>query len=157
MSETPWLRPEWFVEDDFGRPPVYVAPRWHYTKGVNFIGRLEEWGDRVLTSQYQRLNIPFDPTHLRVPHPRMCSWCSFYQTAFTKHLAGLLDQSCGRGKLPVPSQDTTVWYAAARLQQFHRIVNMKLHGWTNCPKLTSLKETAERALNTNPAASIVDA
>lgn len=148
-----WLQAEWFGAD--GDRPVYVAPSWHYTKGVGFLGRLEEWGDRTMLAGYPRLNIPHDPTHLRVPHKRMCSWLSYYYTPFTRRLCNWLGESVGNGMLPVPSQDTTVWYAAARAQRPHRIVNMKALRWANYPKIGKLAEVAKQVLSGQE--SIVDA
>lgn len=171
MAPSNWLQEEWFAdlcrpedgECDADCEPRYISPAWHYTKGQNFLGRLEEWGDNVKWGPYgdhSRLNIPFDPTHLRVPHKRMCSWVSYYNVSWLGWLCRELDRTVGAGRLPVPSQDTTVWYAEARENKenpLHRLVNMKKLAWTNCPKLSSLKETAARVLNTDPAASIVDA
>ncbi len=160
LGPSKWLQEEWFapkpgMHKDY--LPSYIAPRWHYTKGKAFLNRLEEWGDSTILVTQPRLNIPADPNHLRVPHQRMCSWVSYYQTGFTQALCGWLEGSVGRGRLPVPSQDTTYWYAAERAQRFYRIVSQKALSWTNCSKLSSLKETAARVLNTNQAASIVDA
>ena len=153
-----WPQDEWFATlglperngADAGLPadlPKIVAPGWNYTKGQNFLGRLEEWGDHTYLNDYTRLNIPFDPTHLRVPHRRWCSWNSFYETDWTRWFVGLLEQGgMEAGKLPIPSQDSTMWYAAEREGRFVRKVNMKKFGWNNYPKLDKLIEAAQSVM-----------
>lgn len=145
LAPSDWLQDAWFADDPVKGPPVYCAPRWGYSKGFDVIGRLERWGDAALF-KFPRLNIPFDPTHLRVPHARMCSWVSYYATTFTRMLCVLLKETCGSGRLPVPSQDSTVWYAAERAKMFYRIVNQKKLLWNNYPKLAKLKEVAAQVL-----------
>ena len=167
-----WLDEAWFAdldpEADCDTEVRYVAPSWNYTKGINYLGRLEEWGDTVNWGPHgvhPRLDIPFDPTHLRVPHKRMCSWLSFYSVEWLRWLCGELERTVGKGKLPVPSQDTTVWYAAERERAGHndnrapgsyRHVNMKRLGWTNVPKLPNLIEQANAILAGRVQASMVD-
>jgi hypothetical protein len=155
LGKSDWLQDKWFAEDENGKPPVYIAPPWHYTKGVNYLGRLEEWGDRSMLCGFPRLNIEHDPTHLRVRHKRMCSWVSYYNTVFTRRLCNWLGESVGNGRLPVPSQDTTMWYAAARGDRFHRLVNMKSLRWGNFSKLSTLADVAKQVLSGQEA--IVDA
>ena len=169
LGPSDWLQKAWFedtcdtqggtLECDADCEPRYIAPFWGYTKGLNYLGRLEAWGDEVNWGphgDHSRLNIPFDPTHLRVPHKRMCSWVSYYNVAWERWLCSQLERTVGVGRLPVPSQDTTVWYAAERENKGlrnYRIVSQKALNWTNCSKLSSLKETAARVLGT----SMVDA
>jgi len=158
-----WLQEHWFdetcsadrekgLECDADCEVRYVAPSWFYTKGQDFIGRLERWGDVVdwgsgFTGPSTRLNLPnYDPTALRFGHKRMCSWVSYYNVNWLQWLCGELEKTVGRYKLPVPSQDTTVWYAAAReqgdLPPNHRLVNMKKLGWDNISKINHLKARA---------------
>jgi hypothetical protein len=141
-----WLDPEWFAGD-----PAYVAPRWHYTKGVGFLDKLDQWGDDLDKFSVEplrpRLDIPHEANALRVGHQRMCSWCSYYRTEFTE----LVAEACsgyvaGNEKLPVPSQDTTAWYVAARLGLPHRIENMKRLGWSNHARLDELRRVAAEIL-----------
>jgi len=176
LAKSDWLQEAWF--DELCRPedgecdadcePRYIAPSWHYTKGVNFLGRLEAWGDSVNWGphgKHPRLDIPFDPTHLRVPHKRMCSWVSYYNVSWLQWLCRELERTVGNGRLPIPSQDSCVWYAAERERSgepgnrspgLYRNVNMKKLKWTNCSKLSGLRETAAMVLGTNQQASMVD-
>lgn len=162
-----WPNEEWFAPSGelavaLGVPhnpvsPVVVAPGWNYTKGINFLGRLEEWGDQTYLIDYPRLNIPFDPTHLRVPHRRWCSWNSFYETEWTRWFVGLLEQGgMDPGKLPIPSQDSTMWYAAERQRLFVRTVPMKKFGWNNYPKLDKLIEVAQSVMRGEAQEVMVD-
>ena len=147
LRESDWPREEWFAPDDLERTPDIVAPGWHYSKGAGYLDRLEEWGDTVpALATKPRLEIPHKPDQLRVGHPRWCSWLSFYKTAWTRKVAGWLTETCGPGKLPVPSQDSTHWYAGERGGAFVRKVNFKKHGWTNVPKLAKLIETCQAAM-----------
>ncbi len=142
-----WLPAEWFEQEN-GVLPAYVAPRWHYTKGAGFLQRLEEWGD----SQWQmllhpRLNIEQKPDQLRVGHSRMCSWVSYYNTRFSQWVMDCCAKGCGDYKLPVPSQDSTVWYAAARMGMFHRIKNQKAVSWNNYSRFEELRKQVAEILN----------
>lgn len=151
--ECEWPKAEWFEN-----LPQVVAPAWNYSKGQNFLGRLEEWGDKTRMKEKPRLNIPFDPTHLRVPHKRWCSWNSFYETGFVKLFLGLLHESgIDKGTLPVPSQDTCLWYAGERLGVTVNKVNMKKHGgFTNIPKLANLIEQVQSIMRGEEQAAITD-
>lgn len=58
--------------------------------------------------------------HERHWHKRISSFCSIEKTEFTRRLA----RRCGT-RLPVPSHDTTAWYAATRWGESVCRVNMK--------------------------------
>lgn len=137
-----WIEPTWFSDP---RVPCFVAPRWHYTKGRGFLRRLDEWGDKAFPNSLP-LNIQHDPEAVRVGHARMCSWCSYYRTAFSRFTAEACERTLGKNRLPVPSQDTVHWYVAARLALHHRIENMKARGWSNHPKINGLRAEAEKIL-----------
>ncbi len=152
-----WIEPQWF---DKGGPygtwrPAYVAPKWNYTKGAGWLGRLEDWGDGALGAEVPinpplQVNAPlgcrswpnYSATAKRVGHSRMCSWCSYYSTDFTKTAAMILAKSCGEYKLPIPSQDTTMWYIAERCKLHKQIVGMKSRGWSNHPRVDELRRIA---------------
>jgi hypothetical protein len=134
-----WLKPEWFEPAD-DQLPAYVAPRWHYTKGVGFLDTLDQWATDL--PQFSGRPAPIidrKPGQLRVGHSRMCSWVSFYQSSFTRLAAVLCRQGCGEWRLPVPSQDTVAWYVAARLGMYHRLASMKAVGWENHSRFDALQ------------------
>lgn len=138
---------DWMPADWFGGESVVVAPRWHYTKGVGFLDRLENWGDKVPElAQYPRMNIPHKPGQLRVGHSRFCSWLSFYRASFARQVAVQCRRACGEYRLPVPSQDTTHWYSAARMGLAMRIENMKARGWSNHSRLEELARVASEVM-----------
>jgi hypothetical protein len=148
-----WLDPEWFGEDT-----QYVAPRWGYTKGVNFLNRLDDWGDAThAIHKYPRLNIPQErPDQLRVPHQRWCSWVSYYRTSFARLCTILCEFSVGQDKLPVPSQDTLMWYVAERMKLNGKIANQKRLGWENHAKLESLQRRVQEIRQAEAAGSVTD-
>lgn len=152
LRASDWPRAEWFEN-----LPEIVAPGWNYTKGLNYLGILEEWGDKTRLKEKPRLGIPFDPTHLRVPHKRWCSWNSFYATGWTKLFVDMLHESgLERGTLPIPSQDSTMWYAAERGGMTVNKVNMKKFSWTNVPKLASLIEQVQSIMRGEEQEAITD-
>jgi hypothetical protein len=145
-----WFQPEWFEDHpQHGQMNCYVAPRWGYTKGVGFLEALDDWGDKIADLCHRpnpRLNIPQQPGQLRVGHERMCSWLSYYNVEFTKLCTSLLESSKSKWRLPVPSQDTFMWYVGARLGLHHNIVNMKRLGWDNISRLDALRQRVAEIL-----------
>ena len=53
----------------------------------------------------------------------------------------------GQYRLPVPSHDTSLWYAAERGRYGYARIKMKSHFWTNCPRMAGLKDTVAKVLN----------
>ncbi len=142
-----WIEDRWFEHSPgHDQRPAVVACGWGYSKGVGWLQRLEEWGDTSLPGR-PRLDIPHDPTALRVPHPRWCSWCCYIRSDFNRTVSEACDRTCGPGKLPVPSQDTTLWYYAERAGIPVSKLNMKRRGWSNHPKLEALRTAAQEILN----------
>jgi len=129
----------WFrgmLDDD----AVMTAPAWSYTKPAYYLDHLDSWSDQIPCMQ----NLPrplrevYDET---ARSSRVTSYWSFIQTAFARSLAAICPL------LPVPSQDTTMWYAANRMQApIHRFHGNS--GWLHCgsdPKrITSAVEKAMR-------------
>lgn len=144
-----WIEPQWFTGVD-----DYISPRWGYTKGHDFLGRLDRWAAQAEVGVWR--NPPpvtgFDPQALRVGHARMCSWCSYYRTTFTQAVASLCNILGPQYKLPVPSQDTTAWYVAERLGRFKRIENMKSRGWSNHARIDELRRVAAEIMGLAAAA-----
>jgi hypothetical protein len=103
---------------------VITADPWHYTKckgdpnyvaeeSKHWLKQLDDWADGLEdfkgTEPLFSMDIP-GRTH---KHQRIRSFCEVEKTAWTKHLADMCKRTGGR--LPIPSQDTTTWYAATRL------------------------------------------
>ena len=119
-----WIKDEWF-EPRNRELPAYISHRWAYSKPADVLFRLDNWGDTVSEfKQYKRLDIPFDPKSSRVASRRIISWCFFGNTEWTRFVSNL----CG-DRLPIPSQDTFMYYCAARLKKHSVMTNMKNLGW----------------------------
>lgn len=110
----------------FEHSPVFVAPRWGFTKPADAIQRLDDWGDTLEALQgSSRLDIrPRSPREASVRHPRAISYVYYGRTDWHQWLVDL----CG-DRLPVPSHDTLTSYVAERTKAFWRPVNMAERGW----------------------------
>jgi len=97
---------------------AFVAPPWGYTKPADALAKLDEWGNaHPVLKRYPPLNVPYAPGSPRVRHNRIISWMFWGSVEFTKiccRLAAGASESDWR--LPVPSQDTFLWYCARRMQ-----------------------------------------
>ena len=119
-SSGPWIKDEWFITN-----PAYIAQGWSFSKPANVLEKLDDWGDTVPElSKFPRLNIPYDPKMSRVFSKRITSWCFFGRTDWTSKIWNLCN-----GRLPVPSQDTLMYYAATRLGEHTIRTSMKKLGW----------------------------
>jgi hypothetical protein len=143
-----WLWDDWF-DGDY----VLVAPKWGYSKpkgdnrtAIEWAESLESFGDKVFAGT-PRINLVEKVDGNKISHGRFCSWVSYYRTAWLREMSWLLDEHCGRRKMPVPSQDTVHWYMSERGRYKTKIVNMKKFGWTNCPRIKTLREQAGKALD----------
>jgi hypothetical protein len=101
-----------------------TADPWHYTKckgdpnynheeSPHWLHQLDQWANSLddFKGTSPLFNHPISGRTHR--HGRIRSFCEVEKTAWTKHLADMCNRTGGR--LPVPSQDTTTWYAATRL------------------------------------------
>ncbi|MCI0364505.1 MAG: hypothetical protein L0219_11510 [Phycisphaerales bacterium] len=149
-----WIDSQWFLPDSQGRLPAFIASPWGYTKPRDAIERLDAWGDGVEgLMDHPRLNLPAVPGNSLVTHPRIISWCFFGRTDSTRQATALCN-----GRLPVPSQDTFLWYVAKRRGEFFRRVPMKRYGWEHASSRKRLKQLCEFAMGkqTLPALSSAD-
>ena len=142
VDDRPWPMAEWFKD-----MPAVIASPWGYCKAKGGGGtvdewaeKLEAWGDAAFPDTH-RLNLAnlIKPGSNKIIVPRFCSWLAFYRTAFYKDVADKCEQYCGNCKLPVPSEDTTRWYAQVRTGARLMRVNMKRHGWTNISRYSDLQ------------------
>lgn len=110
-----------------------VGHRWGYTKVKGDPGQTRHWMnilDDWWAGIFEGTDVdvaPLFPPDLVVGEKFKCSrinsYVSLYQTEFTKGVAAL----CGE-RLPVPSQDTVMWYVAQRMGKNWHGVNMKARG-----------------------------
>lgn len=88
-----------------------VGHKWKYTKPANWISKLNDW------SLNKRLNFEYKIDILKIKknryyHERTNSFVQLHSTEFTKQAADLAGD-----RLPVPSQDTYLWYVAMALNK----------------------------------------
>lgn len=133
-----WIDPSWF-----GQWPAIISHPWGFTKPPDQIQRLDAW------AQEANVPLPLGPLGLvpvpgadRVSHPRIISWCAFFQTRFTlrcSELAGFPE----RCDLPVPSQDGFMWYCAQRYG--FRVVRTSMKGERGWEQWHTWKNIQRRA------------
>lgn len=126
-----WIDYSWFTDDI-----TFISQRWGFSKPSNVLETLDNWGDTIpILSKFDRLNIPYNPTWSRVHCRRIISWCFFGNTEWTKFVVN----TCGN-KLPVLSQDTIMYYMAARMKKRFLRLNFKPKGWMHF-RVWNLKKT----------------
>lgn len=132
-SKDGWIDPKWFEND-----PAVIASPWGYSKPPDTVLRLDGWVNSNWSSLQQGfseskpLNFRPEPGSSLVRHPRITSWCGFFEKGFTLDCMKFAKITCGLGKLPVPSQDGYMWYVAERLGFPINKVRMSQHGWRQC-------------------------
>jgi hypothetical protein len=137
-----WLDDRWFQQTFDAGPPAYVASPWGYTKPADAIARLDDWGDQVEELRaFPRLNLPVVEGSSLVRHSRMISRVFFGNTAWTRRVASFAPQ-----RLPCPSQDTYLWYCAARMRSPTKLVPMKRFGWAHASGLSTLTKACSEVL-----------
>jgi hypothetical protein len=123
---------DWIEESWFKDTPAIVAPGWPYTKPPDQVIVLDKWADDNKIeglSDFLPLDLRPSPGSDLVRHKRIISWCGFFNTEFSRRCSKIAEQTCGRGKLPVPSQDGFHFYVAKRGDFVIRRENMKSRGW----------------------------
>jgi hypothetical protein len=145
VKRADWIQGEWFADN-----PAFVTAAWSYTKPADAIQTLDDWADAVPGMQdFPRLDLPFDPNAKRVVHKRIISYVFFGNTAWTNEMAATIN-----GRLPVPSQDTFLWYCAARTKRHYRTVKMKKLGWRHISRLQDMRAAATMALRHHPITGV---
>lgn len=146
VGEDDWIKPSWFDSS-----PVIVAHRWSFTKPADQMLRLDDWVANNqetlgLLADKPPLELRPKPGSSRVGHRRIISWCGFFGTQFTSDVAHMCQATCGRGKLPVPSQDGVLFYVAKRLGLCIERVNMKGCGWEHWHTNSNVRKAVERSM-----------
>jgi len=142
VAKGEWLQASWFNPDGVRRLPAFISQPWGYTKPANAIETLDDWGDTVdELRNCPRLNLPSQPGATCIRSSRIISWCFWGNTTWTREVAAYAP-----GRLPIPSQDTYLWYCAARRGDFYRRVSMKDFGWRHIHHSRNLAQVATSAL-----------
>lgn len=135
-----WIDNDWFRSD-----PAIVAQGWGYTKPADQMQKLDKWVenhplDLAALEHNPPLNlIPKEGSSL-VRHHRIISWCGFFHTEFTKRCSHFAEKTCGKGKLPVPSQDGFLWYCAQRMGFPILRPDFRRLGWEHRSTIKGIKE-----------------
>lgn len=102
-----------------------VGNRCGYIKGIGFIPKLEEWGDKIAPETkrlYDDMTEEQKTKWLRVPcKKRFASYFCLYKTSFTRWLS----EHCINKRLPIPSEDSTTSYILLRLNKPFKREKMK--------------------------------
>ena len=134
-----WILPQWFDFD-----PVFVASPWGYTKPAAWMPQLDAWA-----SAHPNLRDCRPPAYRMIGNTarcqRMISWCMFGKTKFARYVSEDLTGGVV-GRLPVPSQDTLLWYIAERLRLPYVRVRMGRRGWRHVFGLRRIQEAVRAAL-----------
>lgn len=133
-----WIDPAWFD----GRSVAISSP-WGYTKPGRWLEELDQWAQNTDPLCFHS---PPDRTVVGkvAKSRRIISWVMFGRTDFAIDLWGMCQRT--GGVLPVPSQDTTLWYVAARLREPIRRVRFSHLGWRHVNGLARIQVAAEVAL-----------
>lgn len=142
-----WVDPDWFDGN-----LAIIAPSWSYSKPSDCMLKMDAWVKKYpdiihvdgLFANTTPLNLKPEPGSDKVIHPRICSWCAFFNTAFTRRCLRAAHDSLGLGQIPIDSQDGFHFYCATRAGYPIRTVQMKRRGWKLCPNLKAVKETLHK-------------
>jgi hypothetical protein len=142
---------DWIDEGWFRGAPAIVGHKWGFTRPGDQMLRLDKWVEHfseLLPNLACRpaLNLVPNEGEDRVCHPRIESWCAFFDTDFTQNCAECAASTVGYGRLPVPSQDGFLWYCATRSGRNVERVAMKNYGWAYWSTYRNVKLHAEEAL-----------
>lgn len=119
--------------------------KWGYTKPFHWIKELDEWAsDKDLFKKTKSL---FDEKNVegrRYNHKRVASYVQCHKSDFVKLAANIAGD-----KMPVPSQDTYLWYVAERSgSKWHRHNFKRFSGISNASDVEKLKRCLDDVNNT---------
>jgi predicted SAM-dependent methyltransferase len=144
-----WIRDEWFETKESGDSPVFVTSPWGYSKPRYVMDVLDDWADTVPSlAKYPRLNLPYSSKDSKIKHKRIISWLFFGRTDWTRDLSVLIGGPAAR--LPVPSQDSFLFYCAKRTAAHFTTVKMSNLGWAH-QRLPRIRKTIK---NMNSASKV---
>lgn len=138
-----WIDPAWFEGG-----PAIVSPSWPYSKPPFQMMILDQWvarnkNDLGCWAEFPDLDLIPLPGSSILRHKRIISWCAFFLTEFTRRCSESAEKTCGKGLLPVKSQDGFIWYLAKRSNQGIVTPNMKRLGWEHFSSERSIRSFLE--------------
>lgn len=139
-----WIDDAWFLPDENGNYAEYIASSWNYTKAkggggaaLEWCDSLEDWGDQFPWGPRLNLHEHINEAGDKIYYKRMCSYVSYYLAEASKDLADKCDW-----KLPVPSQDTVVWYYTERRGARCIRSKQKAKGWLSISNTKNMQKAA---------------
>lgn len=145
-----WINDQWFQPNEKGELPVFITNPWGYTKPGEYITRLQAWADRTEPlSRYSPVEITMSSDGLKAYSHRIISWLFFGNTDWLRTVVPMFHYSVPDGRLPVPSQDTCLWYVAQRMGAYYVRQKMAHYGWAHMGRrrLTEIERTCKELLN----------
>ena len=141
----------WIDEAWFDGNPEIVAHPWGFTKPPDQMQVLDLWVEQCsdelhLLRSKPALEMRHVPGRDRISHPRVISWCGFFNTTFTSMSAKWASDTCGPCRIPVPSQDGFMWYVATRLGMKIVRPRMKRRGWEHWSTERNIKMAVGKAM-----------
>lgn len=143
---------DWIDESLFENDPAIISQKWHYSKPANQMLELDQWAEDnklALSSCFgntEPLNLVPNPGSSMVKHERIISWVGFFNTEFCKLCSKVCEDTCGVGKLPVPSQDGVHFYLAKRGGFKIVRTNFKSRGWIHRSSMKGIREAVQEAM-----------
>lgn len=119
---------DWIQHIEDRNKYVFISSPWGYTKNADRIIKLENWADNIDEFKSKpRLNLIPNENNTII-HPRIISFFFIGNTEWTKRMSSycILDHHI---ELPVPSQDTFLWYCAARGGFSYKRIKFKKYGF----------------------------
>lgn len=152
VDDRSWPEPTWFDTPKGEQPAVVVASGWNYTKAKGGGGDIHQWaetlesfGDRACEGT-ERLGLHGRIDGDKIKMPRFASWICFQRTSWVRQAAQQISMACGPYRLPVPSQDTVLWYLAERSGARYLAAKQKKWGWTNVSRIEPLQKKAAEVM-----------
>lgn len=150
-----WPQPDWFESEN-----VMVASNWGYTRAKGggplnddldrWCEVLEAFGDKCFNTPRvglaDKISSRDHPKGPKMKMQRLASWICFQKLSWVQEMAALFSLQCGSYTLPVPSHDTSLWYAALRSQAPFHFAKMTKWGWANRLTMKSINNEVDKVL-----------
>jgi hypothetical protein len=129
----------WLHKELFDGDPVCCSSPWGYTKPPDTFDVLDAWGNtQVPLRNFPELKLPYEKGSDLVKSNRIISFVYFGLTEWTNQMASMCFKD-GAFKLPVPSQDTFMWYCAERRKENYKRIKYKKFGFEHWNSFSTIK------------------
>lgn len=125
---------------------VLAAPKWGYTKPPSAMKALEEWAMIQPEFLGQRKRLPeYRVEGGKAKHPRIISYFCWVNTEWSREIN---ERYLITGRLPVPSQDTFLWFITRMREDVALRLGSDAKAW--CIHKTGLDRINEAVKSTRP-------